>query len=66
LEIESRFLTLILRVEVRRGMVVEEHANHDPEERRDDRHAVILADARLTHGGITDLRFSGVARDAKW
>jgi len=40
LEVELGLLSLMLRMEVRRLMLFVEHPNHNPEERRDDRHIV--------------------------
>src|SRR4051794_10008611 len=37
-KIDHRVLTVILRVKVRRSVIVEVHANDDPEEGGDDRH----------------------------
>src|SRR4051794_3829637 len=65
LEVESRFFALKLGVEVRRSMVVEEHANDDPEEGRDDRHGLILPEAAATFGGITVLPLSRGNRTRK-
>ena len=45
-ETELRLLTLILCMEVRRLVLPLEHPNHNPEESRNDRHAIEFTVAR--------------------
>jgi hypothetical protein len=58
-KVERGLLALLLRVEMRRPMLLVEHANHDPEERADDRHTlgVYAVSLPLAHVGLT-LRIS--------
>ena len=46
IETKLRLLTLILCMEVRRLVLPVEHPNHNPEESRNDRHAIEFTVAR--------------------
>jgi len=44
-ETDHRLLPLMLSMEMRRSMIIEEHANNNTEEGRDDRHSGMLTPA---------------------
>ena len=61
-EVEARDVSLVLRVEVPRVMIVEVHSNDDAKEGGDDRHGSMLPNSRSTRPA--GLRFTGANRDA--